>query len=212
MERFLDSDLELVVKSGFLDLPLLFDPAVEKELSSTPGEELPGAGAAFREKTVLEVGGRHYLRTLRLASLVEAYPNLGRSSAAHLRRTFLERTKGPWRPMASGSCETARATTTSSTSAAGSMRSGTITFASTSSQTAGWPSPREAVFILWSWTGTSTPSSSATRRDRISVFANSPLRRSFRQAMSSPPWMRVSRHSTTVTTPGSGTATIASIP
>jgi hypothetical protein len=91
MERFLDSDLELVVKSGFLYLPLLFDPAVERELSSTPGEELPGAGAAFREKTVLEVGGRHYLRTLRLASLVEAYPNLGRSSAAHLRRTFLER-------------------------------------------------------------------------------------------------------------------------
>jgi hypothetical protein len=91
MERLLDSDLELVVQSGFLYLPLLFDPAVERELSSAPGAELPEAGSAWRRERVLEVGGRHYLRTLRLPSLVEAYRSLGRSHAAHLRRTCLER-------------------------------------------------------------------------------------------------------------------------
>ena len=91
MERLLDSDLELLVQSGFLYLPLLFDPAVEGELSSALGQGLPEAGSAFRRETVLEVGGRHYLRTLCLPSLVEAYRSLGRSYAAHLRRLCLER-------------------------------------------------------------------------------------------------------------------------
>ena len=91
MERLLDSDVELMVHSGSLYLPLLFDPAVEGELAAALGKRLPEAGSALQTKTVLEVGGRHYVRTLRLSSLVEAYKSLGRQHAAHLRRTCLER-------------------------------------------------------------------------------------------------------------------------
>jgi hypothetical protein len=90
MERLLDTDIELVVRSGFLYLPLLFDPAVEKELSSAQDEMLLEAGAAFGGERILEVGGRHYLKTLRLASLIKAYRILDRGAAAHLRRTFLD--------------------------------------------------------------------------------------------------------------------------
>jgi hypothetical protein len=91
MERFLDSDLELVLRSGFLYFPLLFDPAVENELSSARGGELAAAGSGSGGDTVLEVGGRHYLKTMRLPALVEACRNLGRNSALHLRRTLLDR-------------------------------------------------------------------------------------------------------------------------
>jgi hypothetical protein len=91
MERFLDSDLELVLRSGVLYFPLLFDPTVEKELLSARGGERAAAGSAFRGETVLEVGGRHYVETMGLPALVDAARSLGRNSAPHLKPSLLER-------------------------------------------------------------------------------------------------------------------------
>ena len=76
MDLLLDSDLDLVVKGGFLYLPLLFDPEVEREVSSGYGGETPEGGSASPGPTVIEVSGRRYLKALRLTSLIELYRNL----------------------------------------------------------------------------------------------------------------------------------------
>jgi hypothetical protein len=91
MDRLLDSDLDLVVKGGFLYLPLLFDPEVEREVSSACGREPPEGATAFPGETVIRVSGRHYLKTLRLTSLTELYRDLRRGFAERLRKAGLER-------------------------------------------------------------------------------------------------------------------------
>ena len=91
MDLLLDSDLDLVVKGGFLYLPLLFDPEVEREVSSAYGRETPEGGSASPGPTVIEVSGRSYLKTLRLTSLIDLYGNLRHGSAEQLRKSCLER-------------------------------------------------------------------------------------------------------------------------
>ncbi len=36
IQRLLDSDLELVIQSGFIHVPLLFDPSVDREIRTPP--------------------------------------------------------------------------------------------------------------------------------------------------------------------------------
>jgi hypothetical protein len=91
MDLLLDSDLDLVVQGDFLYLPLLFDPEVERELASTHGHETTAGGSSSRRETVIQVSGRHYLKTLRLSSLVELYRTLRPGSAQQLRNDCLER-------------------------------------------------------------------------------------------------------------------------
>lgn len=62
MGRFLPAELEVVLQAGFVYLPLLFDPATERDIGS-PAK----AGA------LLAVGGRHFVKSFSLRSLVEAY-------------------------------------------------------------------------------------------------------------------------------------------
>jgi len=65
MRHLLDSDLELLIQSGFVCLPLLFDPAIEGEIRTSP-----------RPKTLMTVDGRYFIKTLRLHSLVESYEKI----------------------------------------------------------------------------------------------------------------------------------------
>jgi hypothetical protein len=61
--QLLQSDLELVVKSGFLYLPLLYDPDIAREIQNGP---TPG-GAAER---LLEVAGKHFMRAVSIQSIL----------------------------------------------------------------------------------------------------------------------------------------------
>jgi hypothetical protein len=61
--QLLQSDLELVVKSGFLYLPLLYDPEIAREIQNgpTPGGAVEG---------LLEIAGEHFIRSVSIQSIL----------------------------------------------------------------------------------------------------------------------------------------------
>jgi hypothetical protein len=68
-----DSDLELVIQSGFIFAPLLLDPSVEQELRTrSPG-------------TLHEANGTRFVKTVSVRSLVENYATLNADDYAALR-------------------------------------------------------------------------------------------------------------------------------
>mgnify|MGYP001571706253 CR=1 FL=1 len=80
MRHLLDTDLDLVVKAGFIYLPLLFDPAIEKEIH-TPR----------KTDVLIEVNGRLFVKALSLQSLVENYEKIDTESYDQLRSACLQR-------------------------------------------------------------------------------------------------------------------------
>ena len=80
MRRLMDSDLELVVHSGFIYVPLLFDPAIEKEIH-TP----------WKTDVLIEVNGRLFVKALSVRSLVENYDKIDTESYERLRSACLQR-------------------------------------------------------------------------------------------------------------------------
>ena len=59
MKRLLDSDLELLVESNFIYLPLLFDPDIEKEIQVIfPPENQTENPAQPELKTVRKLKGK----------------------------------------------------------------------------------------------------------------------------------------------------------
>jgi len=94
MKDLLESDLELVVRSGFIYLPLLFDPSVATEIEGNVGNHL-----------VARAAGRHFVRTMSLRSLVGSYEALCPKSYEELRRSSLRRFARNLAPSAPGVSE-----------------------------------------------------------------------------------------------------------
>lgn len=80
MWQVLDSELEIVVESGFIYLPLLFDPAIEQEVRSSQ-----------KTKALVEIDGSYFVKTLNLHSLVENYEKIYPDSYEQLRTACLEK-------------------------------------------------------------------------------------------------------------------------
>jgi hypothetical protein len=71
MKQLLDSDLELVVESDFIYMPLLFDPEVEREIQDfQSGKPLENPGKP-EQKNIIELKGKHFIKALNLHSLLE---------------------------------------------------------------------------------------------------------------------------------------------
>ncbi|MGD9333884.1 MAG: hypothetical protein PVJ50_02750 [Desulfobacterales bacterium] len=91
MKQLLDSNLELVVESGFIYVPLLFDPAIDRELraplrsGTTP--ERPGSR---NSKAIIEAQGRYFIRTLSLQSLLTNFEKISADSYRQLRNDCLQ--------------------------------------------------------------------------------------------------------------------------
>jgi len=83
MRQLLDSDLELLIQSGFICLPLLFDPAIEREIHTSP-----------RSKTLMKVNGRHFIKTLTLQSLAENYERIDAQLYEQVRSMCLQTYSG----------------------------------------------------------------------------------------------------------------------
>ncbi len=83
MRQLLDSNCELLIRSGFIYLPLLFDPAIEKEIHFSQ-----------RSKALLKVDGRHFIRSLSLRSLVANYEKIDPELHEHVRSTCLQKSSG----------------------------------------------------------------------------------------------------------------------
>jgi hypothetical protein len=74
IQQLLESDLEVVIQSGFIHVPLLFDPSVDCEIHTPP-----------RPDTLIQVNGRQFVRAVNLQSLLENYPAIYPGSYEELR-------------------------------------------------------------------------------------------------------------------------------
>ena len=92
MRQLLDSDLELVVKSGFVYLPLLFDPEIAKEAQIRYQTGIPREISGQPESnTVIKHGGRFFVKSLSLHSLLDNYPAIDAYSYERLRNECLRK-------------------------------------------------------------------------------------------------------------------------
>lgn len=91
MKQLLDSNLELVVESGFIYLPLLFDPAIDRELQ-TPlkTSAVTERSGSLKSTAVIEVQGRHFIRTLSVKSMVTNFEKISANSYQQLKNDCLQ--------------------------------------------------------------------------------------------------------------------------
>lgn len=80
MRQLLESGLELVIDSGFIYVPLLFDPGIEREIRSSG-----------KTNGLAEVEGKLFIKTLSLRSMVKSYAEIHPKSYAQLRRECLRK-------------------------------------------------------------------------------------------------------------------------
>lgn len=83
IQQLLDSDLEFVIESGFIHVPLLFDPSVDREIHTPP-----------RPDTLIQVNGRQFVKAVSLQSLLENYPAIYPGSYKELRNACLQAFSG----------------------------------------------------------------------------------------------------------------------
>lgn len=88
----MNSDLELVVESDFIYLPLLFDPKIEKETQTLlrPGKPLEKSGQPG-SKTIIQLKGRHFVKALRIDSLLENYKAINAYAYKRIRNDCLRK-------------------------------------------------------------------------------------------------------------------------
>ena len=90
MRQLLDSDIELVVASDFIYLPLLFDPEIEKEAQVLLQPERPLENPGKPEqKNIIELKGKHFIKALNLHSLLENYEVINAYDYKRLRNDCL---------------------------------------------------------------------------------------------------------------------------
>ena len=84
MLQLLQSDLELVVKSGFLYLPLLYDPDVAREIKYKP---TPGGSA----ERLIEVAGKHFIKSVGIQSILTNMGKIDSDYYGQLQREYLRK-------------------------------------------------------------------------------------------------------------------------
>ena len=90
MKQLLDSNLELVVESGFIYAPLLLDPAIDTELQAPLGSVTSPELSGSRESTaIIAAQGRHFIRTLSLQSLLTNFEKISADSYQQLKNDCL---------------------------------------------------------------------------------------------------------------------------
>jgi hypothetical protein len=90
MRRLIGSGLDFLVESGFLYLPLLYDPDIEGEIREIPDptESQEATGC------VILNDGKHFVKSLSLHSLVANYERIGKDLYDQVRSAVLRRVAG----------------------------------------------------------------------------------------------------------------------
>jgi hypothetical protein len=90
MRRLIGSGLDFLVESGFLYLPLLYDPDIEGEIREIPDptESQEATGG------VILNDGKHFVKSLSLHSLVANYERIGKDLYDQVRSAVLRRVAG----------------------------------------------------------------------------------------------------------------------
>jgi hypothetical protein len=93
--QVLDSDLDAVVVNNFLFVPLWFDPSIATEIQAAQGSTgrraAPGSPGG---DDLLTVGGRHFIKTLNVFSLLDNFAELRPEAYNRLRKVFLQQNLG----------------------------------------------------------------------------------------------------------------------
>ena len=90
MLQLLHSGLELVVKSGFIYVPLLFDPDIAREVRDRSDPDVTiDTRAPDDSNTVVEVGGRKFVRSLRIQSVLANYGSIDKDHHEKLKKDYL---------------------------------------------------------------------------------------------------------------------------
>ncbi len=88
MLRLLQSDTEMVIDSGFIYLPLMFDPAIDEEVKIRGTQP----GMLKRETAkLIQVHGKYFLQSLRISSILDNYRKLDPETFEYLRRSVIGR-------------------------------------------------------------------------------------------------------------------------
>jgi len=90
MKRFLDSNLELLVESNYIYLPLLFDPDIEKEIQTlfSPENQID----IFVQPdlpSIIKIKDKYFVKALNLDSLLENYKVINVYDYSRLRNDCL---------------------------------------------------------------------------------------------------------------------------
>jgi hypothetical protein len=90
MKRLLDSDMELVVESNFIYLPLLFDPEIEKEIQTlfSPENQID-IFAQPDLMPIIKIKDKYFVKALNIQSLLENYEVINAYDYNHLRNDCL---------------------------------------------------------------------------------------------------------------------------
>jgi len=90
MRRLIGSGIDFLVDSGFLCLPLLYDPDIEGEIQAIldPTESHETTGSVILSE------GKHFVKSLGLHSLVKNYERTGKDLYDQIRSTVLRQVAG----------------------------------------------------------------------------------------------------------------------
>ena len=92
MWQLLNSDMEFLVESDFIYLPLLLDPEIEKELQALlrPGKPVENPGHP-ESKTIITHQDRHFAKAFSIPSFLENYEVINAYDYKRLRKEFLSK-------------------------------------------------------------------------------------------------------------------------
>jgi len=92
MRQLLDSDMELVVESDFIYLPLLLDPQIEKETQVLLQPERPlESSEQPGPKAIIKHNDKDFVKALSIPSLLDNYPAINSYSYQQLRNDCLRK-------------------------------------------------------------------------------------------------------------------------
>ena len=90
MRRLIGSGIDFLVESGFLYLPLLYDPDIEREIQTIPDL----TESQERTGSVILKEGKHFVKSLSLDSLVANYERIGKDLYDQVRSAVLRQVAG----------------------------------------------------------------------------------------------------------------------
>jgi hypothetical protein len=87
MRRLIESGIDFLVESGFLYLPLLLDPAIEREVRTTLDTSRPQQTTG----SLIQVDGKYFVKTVSLPSLVDNYGKISKNLYSQIRSTIVQK-------------------------------------------------------------------------------------------------------------------------
>ena len=87
MRRLIESDIDFLVDGGYLYLPLLFDPAMEREIQGTMGP----SGSRRTMGTAVRIDGKYFVKSLHLHSLLVNSERTGKDFYDQVRSALLQK-------------------------------------------------------------------------------------------------------------------------